>query len=154
MMDEGTTPTWDGFSVTRTFRATEQSVFAGWAVPEVKRRWFAEAEGFMDITHELDFRVGGFETCVGRQAGGRRFSNHTVYHEIVPDRRLIFSYSLAYGGIPVSASVVTVELEPRSGETDLLFTEHGVYLREDAGPSRRAAGWRWLLDRLADEIHG
>ncbi len=154
MINERTTLAWDGFSVTRKFRATQQAVFAGWAVAEVKRRWFAEAEGFMDVTHELDFRVGGIETCVGRQAGGRKFSNRAIYHEIVPDWRLTFSYSLAYAGTPVSASVAIVELEPHSGGTDLVFTEHGVYLRGKDESSRRVAGWRWLLDRLADEIHG
>ncbi len=74
MMDEHAMPARDGFAVTRSSCSSEQTVVAGWAIPEVKRRWFAEAEGFMDITYELDFRVGGFETCVGRHAGGRRLA--------------------------------------------------------------------------------
>lgn len=142
------------FSIERTFVAAEQEVFTGWAVPELKRRWYAEAEGFRAITHELDFRIGGLETCVGRKASGRRFSNTAVYHDIVPDQRLVFSYSLTYDDVPVSVSVATVELEPRSDGTRLRFTEHGVFLREGHEPKGRESGWRWLLDRLADEIHG
>ncbi len=136
-----------GFSIERHYDATLDQVFAAWAEPGLKKRWFSE--GF---DHSLDFRVGGLETCEGLQPGGRKFTNTTYYHDIVPGRRLIFSYRLAFDDETVSVSQVTVLLDAHAGGTRIVFAEQGTFLGKIHTPDRRKSGWVWLLNRLGEEL--
>lgn len=48
------------FVIERSFAASPAQVFAAWATPEAKARWFAGPPDKWNETHrELDFRVGG-----------------------------------------------------------------------------------------------
>lgn len=49
-------------SLERTYPAARHDVFAAWAVPAVKARWFAGS----GVEHSLDFRVGGEEHVAAR----------------------------------------------------------------------------------------
>jgi hypothetical protein len=49
------------FVVERRYDAPSSRVFAAWADPEAKRRWFGGPEAWLTVDHELDFRVGGRE---------------------------------------------------------------------------------------------
>ena len=140
------------FTIERRFAAAPERVFAAWADPSAKRRWFAEGEGFTLKTHSLDFRIGGAEICDGLAPSGRSFLNETVYHDIVEDRRLVFSYRMVMDAVPISVSLATVELEPAGETTRMMFTEQIAIL--DGGDTRaaREGGWGWLLDRLADHL--
>jgi uncharacterized protein YndB with AHSA1/START domain len=47
-----------------------------------------------------------------------------------------------------SASLVTIELVPEGGGTQLVCTNQGVYFEGADGPRAREAGWQKLLQRL------
>ncbi|MCX6049372.1 MAG: SRPBCC domain-containing protein [Chloroflexi bacterium] len=49
------------FSVKRTYPSSPARVFAAFANPETKRRWFVEGEGWEIDEFSMDFRVGGRE---------------------------------------------------------------------------------------------
>jgi len=49
------------FVVERTYDASPQRVFAAFATPALKRRWFAEGENWEVLSFDMDFRVGGLE---------------------------------------------------------------------------------------------
>ena len=140
------------FKIERDYGASPGRVFAAWAQPAAKRQWFAEGDGFTDVQHMLDFRVGGAETCSGREPKGRMFANETVFHDIVDNERIIFSYRMAIDGAPISVSLATVVLAPKDRGTHLTFTEHAVFLEGGDGPQMREGGWTWLLDRLGTAL--
>ncbi len=140
------------FAIERTYTASPRQVFAAWAEPAAKRHWFAEGDGFTEVQHALDFRVGGTETCSGREPKGRLFANETVYHDIVEDHRIIFSYRMAIDDAPISVSLATVTLAPVDGGTHLTFIEQSVFLEGGDGPQMREGGWTWLLDRLGTAL--
>ena len=143
-------------SVERTYPALPSRVFAAFANPETKRRWFAEGPGFEVDEFALDFRVGGFERTRFRAAGGASGRNDTIFLDIVPDERIVFAYSLTAEEVRTSAALTTVELAPDTdgGETQtrLLLTEQVAFLDGVDGTASRWRGWGALLDRLGDAI--
>jgi uncharacterized protein YndB with AHSA1/START domain len=66
--------THDTFVIERTYDASPARVFAAWADPAVKARWFADAGGSANAEFEFDFRVGGREVNRGGPEGGPVYS--------------------------------------------------------------------------------
>jgi uncharacterized protein YndB with AHSA1/START domain len=80
------------------------------------------------------------------------FTNHTIYRDIVPERRIVFSYTMSLGDKCFSSSQATIELLPTQKGTDLIFTEQAAFFEGADGPKMREEGWRLLLDQLALEM--
>jgi len=106
----------------------------------------------------MDFRAGGTEHGRFRfKAGlplpeGTVGGNDTHYLDIVPNRRIVIAYTMSINGKHISSSQATFELLPARGGTDLVFTEQAAFFEGADGPEMRTAGWRDLLERLAEEL--
>jgi len=137
------------FVIDRTYDAPVKAVFAAWADPKAKARWFVGPDDWETSNHALDFRVGGREQVSGGPPGGAVHSYDARYQDIVPDRRIVYSYDMHLDAARISVSLATVELLPEGEGTRLVFTEQGAYLDgyDDAGA--REEGTRGLLDNLA-----
>jgi uncharacterized protein YndB with AHSA1/START domain len=145
------------FTIERSYAAPAARVFAAFADQAKKRRWFAEGEAFEFM---MDFRVGGHEFTRSRFQGGpagappkgTEIRNDTTYQDIVPDRRIVFAYTMTIGDRRISASLATVELRSSSDHTELVFTEQGAFFEGADGPQMREGGWREILTRLDEEL--
>jgi uncharacterized protein YndB with AHSA1/START domain len=135
------------FSFERVYEASPAQVFAAWADPAAKARWFRSPEGWVGGQYELDFRVGGRESQSGGPQGGPIHEYRALYWDIVQDQRIVYTYEMLEDGTRVSVSLAVVELQ--SGETTRLkLTEHGVFLDGRDSAERRSQGMGSLLDAL------
>src|SRR3954470_18479107 len=100
----------DTFTIERTYDATPARVFAAWAQAEAKARWFVGPEPWKPLERSLDLRVGGREVLKGAFAGGPVTLFEAVYHDLVPDQRLVFSYAMSMDERRISVSLVTVQM--------------------------------------------
>ncbi|APU15962.1 SRPBCC family protein [Actinoalloteichus fjordicus] len=137
------------FSIERDYPVSPARVFAAWADPAAKARWFAGAEA---EHHELDFRHGGSEINRGRRAGGPLLTFESRYHDIVEGERIVYSSVLSVEENPVTASLTTVQFRPEGRGTRLLLTEQGTFLDGHEDPAWREEGTGSWLAALAVEL--
>jgi uncharacterized protein YndB with AHSA1/START domain len=138
------------FVVERTFDAAPPRVFAAWADPEAKARWFGNPDQGV-AEYELDFQVGGREYNRG-EVEGQEYTYEARYQDIVPDERIVYAYDMHVGDRRISVSLGTVELEPEGDGTRLTYTEQGAYLDGLDTPEQRQSGTGGLFDALAEEL--
>jgi uncharacterized protein YndB with AHSA1/START domain len=140
------------FSIERNYDAAPARVFRAWSDPAAKARWFVGPADWQLLDRAIDFRVGGKERLSGRKGSGIVSTFDAVYHDIVPDQRIIYSYTMQLDDTRISASLATVEFKPAGTGTQLTFTEQAAFLDgyDDAGSRDR--GTRLLLDQLEAEL--
>jgi uncharacterized protein YndB with AHSA1/START domain len=137
------------FSLERRYPVPAARVFAAWADPAAKARWFA---GGPASGHQLDFRVGGREISHGGPPAGPVMTFESFYRDIVPGERIVYSSTLSAGDDVVTVSLTTVEFEPAEGGTRLVLTEQGAFLDGREEPRWREHGTGDWLDALGADL--
>ena len=137
----------DSWTIERDYPHQPARVFAAWADPSVKVRWF-DLSGSDSPDFSGDFRVGGTESF--RTPAGQRpaFTYDAQYRDIVEDERIVSTYEMAMDGRRLSVSVATVELTATPAGTHLVYTEQGAYLDGLDNPVSRRTGTAAQLDSL------
>lgn len=137
------------FTLERGYPAPPERVFAAWADPTAKARWFAAGS-----EHELDFRVNGRETVLRRGGEGEpTLTFESVYHDIVPGERIVYTSSLLSDGQLTTVSLTTVRFDPAGAGTQLILTEQGTFLDGKEPPTWREQGTGDWLNSLAGELN-
>jgi uncharacterized protein YndB with AHSA1/START domain len=140
------------FSLERAYDAAPARVFKAWADPAIKTRWFVGPADWQMLERAMEFRVGGKERLRGRKGSGIISTFDSVYHDIVPDQRIIYSYDMHLDERHISVSLATIELRPEAAGTRLVITEQGVFLDGYDDGGSRERGTRILLDQLDAEL--
>lgn len=144
------------FVIERSYPQPPQRVYAAFAQPARKRRWYAEGDHEIQ-EFEMDFRVGGRERFryrfkEGHPIAGAEITNETGYQDIVPEKRIVTATKMSLNGKVILVSLVTAEFLPSGTGTELTLTNQGAFFDWPDGASMIEAGWRSLLDRLAKEL--
>jgi uncharacterized protein YndB with AHSA1/START domain len=140
------------FTLERTYPVPPARVFAAWADPAMKSRWFAGGTG---AGHQLDFRIGGREMASGGPDGGPVMTFESFYREIVPQERIVYTSTMSAGADVITVSLTTVEFNTvefnaASDGTRLVLTEQGAFLDGREEPAWREHGTADQLKALAD----
>ena len=135
----------------RRYKAAPARVFAAWARPAARALW--DVPGRWVIAEQtFDFREGGRELKRFGPKGDPRFVADTLYLDIVPDRRIVFSYSMTSHGDPISVSLTTVEIMPDAQGTKLLLTEQVAFLDGKDNAANREEGLASMLDKIGESL--
>ena len=139
------------FTIERLYPVPPERVFAAFADPAKKRRWYAEGERTI-VSYTMDFRVGGRDRLVFTLPNGLTCVNDTTYLDIVPNQRIVVAYTMSIDDKRFSSSHDTFEFLPTAQGTTLLFTEQAAFFEGSDGPKGREHGWGVLLTQLAEYL--
>jgi uncharacterized protein YndB with AHSA1/START domain len=146
----------DRFTLERRIAAKPEHAFRTWSDTALKRQWFVDNDGpgWSLVDYALDFRAFGRETGIWRatapgQPWDGEHRNETVYLSILPNRRIVYSYTMALNGVVHSASLSTVEFAAAdAGATRLRYTEQIAMIDTTYGVQGRVEGWEKLFAAL------
>ena len=144
----------DVFHLERLYDATAEQVYGALSDEVAKSRWFYGPEGWRLIERTMDVRAGGRERVKGGFEGGVTTTFDAIYHDVVPRKRLVYTYEMRIDERKISVSLATLEIEPAgSGRTKLRICEQGAFLDgyDDAG--KRRQGTSDLLDKLGASLN-
>ncbi|MGA9866942.1 MAG: SRPBCC family protein [Acetobacteraceae bacterium] len=142
------------FRLERTYAASPAAVFHALSDQAAKARWFAAGDGLVVLERDMDVRPGGRERVKGRWASGTVSTFDAIYHDVVPNERLVYGYEMHLDDRKISVSLATLELQPAGTQTRLVVTEQDAFLDgyDDAGSREQGTGF--LLDRLGASLEG
>jgi uncharacterized protein YndB with AHSA1/START domain len=130
-------------TLVRRIRASPAKVYAALTEPKLMMQWWGPDAG-PTLSAEADVRPGGRLSVVFRLLNGDEHNITGVYQEVVPDKKLVFTWE--WPGMPERESLVTFLLEPFEDGTELTLI-HERLPDEEARKSHEA-GWSGLLDKL------
>jgi uncharacterized protein YndB with AHSA1/START domain len=108
----------------------------------------APADAFGRSEVVADLHVGGRYRIVMHAPDGETHRVGGVYREIVPGRRLVYTW--AWESTPERESLVTVEFRPDGGGTEVLLTHERFADR--TARDKHDEGWTGCLDRLSRHL--
>ena len=141
-------------TIVRTLDAPPELVYEAWTSAEHAQRWWYPRQGGKDFActaFAMDFRVGGaYRYCIRSPAGQDTWA-HGVYREIVPDRRLQFTFQWEWAPQPSDDTLVTVTFEAQ-GDAGTRLTFRQEPFTSEAMRDGHTQGWGAVLDRLAEDV--
>ena len=102
----------------------------------------------------MDVRVGGRERLVGQFSEGSESRFDAFYIDVVPDRRLVYSYEMHWQGKKISVSLASIEFVAAGRGTKLIVTEQGAFLDGFDDGGSRERGTESLMDNLVRVVSG
>jgi uncharacterized protein YndB with AHSA1/START domain len=133
--------------IRRRVSAPAEQIFDLWTKPDLMVRWMSPFPGAVDCKASCDLRPGGaFSLVMSSKEASREVSG--TYVEVDRPRKLVFTWT---GPLTNNVNtLVTVELNPRGDETDLVLTHQR--LPTPAIVEGHTMGWGHILDHLAEAV--
>lgn len=134
----------------RRFDAPVERVWRAWTDPQALMRWFGPAGTQRVLLAETDVRAGGAYQVGFVTADGAEHYASGRYQEILPHRRLVFTW--AWRDTPEEISLITLEFTAAGAGTHLAFLQAPFV--DEATRDGHEDGWSGALDRLAHHLAG
>jgi uncharacterized protein YndB with AHSA1/START domain len=138
-------------NLNRRYPVAPEKVWRAWTDPEAIKRWWGPDAGDRVSLAQLDVRVGGRYRIVFGGPQGTEHEVQGVYREVVPHRRLVFTWTWP-NSTPERESVVTIVFKAAGGGTELDF-HHEQFFDEAARDGHRR-GWSAAFDKLEQFLRG
>jgi uncharacterized protein YndB with AHSA1/START domain len=148
--------TGDAVRHTRVLPAPPAEVYRAFLDPDRLRRWFGPADvRILDV--EVDERVGGAHRTTLTGPGGAAGTIVCRLRELVPDRRIVMTWSWVEDGRPVGPqeSLLTIELRAAApGRTHLTLVHSQLNGLPDEDPAGIHRAWDQALSKLTAALTG
>ena len=131
-------------TIKRRLNASPAKVYDAWTDPKKIMQWFGP-DGVTMLSAESDPRVGGRYRLIARSPDGETHNVSGVFREVVPNEKLVFTWS--WISTPERESLVTVLLKEDGGATLLTLTHEQFF--DEPARERHQQGWTGALDKLA-----
>jgi uncharacterized protein YndB with AHSA1/START domain len=144
-MDEARLAEKPSLTLERYYPVAPEKVWRAWTDPQALSRWFGPGGPQPVALAELDVRVGGRFRVLFGGADGKEHEVQGVYREVVPNRRLVFTWVWPRT-TPERESRVTIEFRKAGRGTELVFT-HAQHFDEKVRDDHRQ-GWSESFNKL------
>jgi uncharacterized protein YndB with AHSA1/START domain len=135
--------------IARGYPVAPEKVWRAWTDAEALKRWWGPDASDRVSLAQLDVRVGGRYRIV---FGGPRGTDHEVqgvYKEVVPNRKLVFTWTWP-NSTPERESVVTIVFKAVGSGTELDFRHEQFF--DEAARDGHQRGWSGALAKLDDYL--
>ena len=139
-------------TLVRRIAARPSIVFEAMTTSEGVAAWFGP-DDLPVVSARLDARVGGAYRVHFRTIDGRDHEACGEFLELVPPRRIVMSWSWAFGGEVEEhgrISRIEIDLAPTTDGTEVTFTQKG--LSSEASEKSHAWGWTGAFDKLVRRL--
>ena len=135
--------------IRRSYPVSPEKVWRAWTDPEALKKWWGPSPGEPVSVADLDVRVGGRYRIVFGGASGTEHEVTGVYQEVVPNRRLAFTWVWPRT-TPDRESLVTIVFKAAGAGTQIEFRHAGFF--DEKVRDNHQRGWGTLLDRLGNFV--
>lgn len=130
--------------ISRRYPVAPEKVWRAWTEPKALARWFGPGDTDSVTQAELDVREGGAYRIAFVTQDGQSHQVSGIYQEVVPLRKLVFSW--AWQSTPERVSLVTLALREVDGGTELHFLHERFFDR--AARDNHERGWNGTFAKL------
>ena len=102
--------------ISRVFEAPLSRVWKLWTDPKLMPEWWGP-KILSTTVEKMDLKPGGVWRIIQRDPKGNVFAFHGVYHDIVPQKRLVYTFE--FEGMPGHVSLETGTFEEHDGKTTI-----------------------------------
>ena len=132
-------------TLTREYAAPPERIWRAWTDAKALSEWWGPEPGGAVSVAELDVRVGGRFHIVFGGPDGKEHEVQGVYREVVPNRKLVFTWVWPRT-TPERESVVTIVFEKVAGGTNLAFRHEHLF--DEAVRDGHRQGWTETFAKL------
>jgi uncharacterized protein YndB with AHSA1/START domain len=136
--------------MTWNFNAPPELIFKAYIDPNLIPQWWG-SKILTTTVIEADVRPGGIWRFVQRDSDGNEYIFNGIYHEIVPPKRLVYTFE--FEGMPGHVIIETVTFEKEHGNKTKLTSKSFFQSVEDRDIMlnlRVGGGVAARMDRLAE----
>ena len=136
-------------ALSRHYPAAPEKVWRAWTDPEALKRWWGPGTAEGVSLAQLDVRVGGRFRIIFGGAQGTDHEVTGVYREVVPNRKLVFTWTWPRT-TPERESLVTIVFKAAGAGTELDFRHEQLF--DESVRDGHKRGWTESLDKLASYL--
>ena len=140
--------------VLRTYDAPVARVFAAISDPAERMQIHAAGGEVTVVVEQADLSVGGHDVFMFGRGGNPRFRRQSIYHDIVPERRIVSTEIVCDGDVRLWVAATTLEFTPMGVRTQLKVTAQSVRLNGAGTDDGAAPRFDTLLDNLERHLRG
>jgi len=150
-MEQTRTKDQPALTLARHYPVAPEKVWRAWTDPQAIAKWWGPGGHDPVSLVEVDVRVGGRFRMVFGGPQGKDHECAGVYKEVVPNRRLVFSWCWP-NSTPDRVSQVTILFTPAAGGTDLEFRHEQFF--DEAARDGHWRGWTETFVKLEQFLRG